>query len=378
MRVFSFQTLNKKNKMNFRLALLALFLLSITSGRSIAGPALLEISAKTTFYSNVISKYSGLDTLKNELNKKWSGSGINAFKEYLNTVQFQEQLKASDNIHFVFPSSAGVYNGSLKSDSLSAFDQLLFLSRNLGDRNAEAGVLNSYAVSHALNGKMDNAISLLNNAIVLNLEIKNMVSVRNNYLSLQRINRYRGNLNEALKYNQAIIVIDQTTKNNRLLAEAFMDQAEILTSQKSYTHAESLVLRRALPLYYYGLKDKNGTIRCYDQLADTYHQQKKFTQAKWFYIQSNMLARKINSPLEVVKSLINLANVKMSIGDYHLALSDYKEAEQISLKYKFKNQLIELKSYLYDVHNKLGNSGASSSAFSEFKVMKETFLRTIQ
>jgi hypothetical protein len=91
-----------------------------------------------------------------------------------------------------------------------------------------------------------------------------------------------------------------------------------------------------------------------------------------------MLARKINSPLEVVKSLINLANVKMSIGDYHLALSDYKEAEQISLKYKFKNQLIELKSYLYDVHNKLGNSGASSSAFSEFKVMKETFLRTIQ
>jgi tetratricopeptide (TPR) repeat protein len=282
MRVFSFQTLNKKNKMNFRLALLALFLLSITSGRSIAGPALLEISAKTTFYSNVISKYSGLDTLKNELNKKWSGSGINAFKEYLNTVQFQEQLKASDNIHFVFPSSAGVYNGSLKSDSLSAFDQLLFLSRNLGDRNAEAGVLNSYAVSHALNGKMDNAISLLNNAIVLNLEIKNMVSVRNNYLSLQRINRYRGNLNEALKYNQAIIVIDQTTKNNRLLAEAFMDQAEILTSQKSYTHAESLVLRRALPLYYYGLKDKNGTIRCYDQLADTYHQQKKFTQAKWF------------------------------------------------------------------------------------------------
>jgi tetratricopeptide (TPR) repeat protein len=364
--------------MNLRLAAFVLLLVNIPEGRSKAGFAILESHSDTTFSPNIVSKYSGLDTLKQELNRQWSGSGIAAFRQYLNAVKFHEQLKASDNIPFVFPSSAGIYNGALQSDSLSAFDQLLFLSRNLGDRKTEAGVLNSYAVSHALNGKMDDAINLLNSAIVLNLEINNMVSVRNNYLSLQRINRYRGNLGEALKYSQAIIVIDQNTKNNRLLAEAFMDQAEILTSQRSFTDAESLVLRKALPLFYYGLKDKNGTIRCYDQLADTYHQQKKFTQAKWFYIQSNMLARKINSPLEIVKSLINLAHVKMSIGDYQLALLDYKEAEQISIKNKFKNQLIELKSHLSDVHDKLGNSVAANSAFSEFKVMRETFLRTIQ
>jgi hypothetical protein len=34
-----------------------------------------------------------------------------------------------------------------------------------------------------------------------------------------------------------------------------------------------------------------------------------------------MLARKINDPLEIVNSLINLAHVKMSIGDYQLALA---------------------------------------------------------
>ena len=318
------------------------------------------------------------DSLNQELTKQGSSSGIRAIKEHLNTLQFREQLKASDNIPYVFPTSAGVYNGSLKSDSLSAYDQLLFLSRNLGDRNAEAGVLNSYAVSHALNGRMDDAVRLLNEAIVLNLEIKNKVAVRNNYLTLQRINRYRGNLIEALKYNEAILMIDLNAKNNRFLAETYMDHAEILTSQKNFTEAESLVLRKALPLYYYGLKDKNGTIRCYDQLADTYHQQKKFTQAKWFYIQSNMLARKINDPLEIVNSLINLAHVKMSTGDYQLALMDYKEAEQLSVKNRYTNKLIELKSDLADVYTKLGNSGAASSAFSEFKVMKETFLRTIQ
>jgi tetratricopeptide (TPR) repeat protein len=364
--------------MSLRSILLSLLLLSISVDRGIAGFVRWDYRVGNSPYWSIISQIPKSDSLNQELTKQGSSYGIRAIKEHLNTLQFREQLKASDNIPYVFPTSAGVYNGSLKSDSLSAYDQLLFLSRNLGDRNAEAGVLNSYAVSHALNGKMDDAVRLLNEAIVLNLEIKNKVAVRNNYLTLQRINRYRGNLMEALKYNEAILMIDLNAKNNRFLAETYMDHAEILTSQKNFTEAETLVLRKALPLYYYGLKDKNGTIRCYNQLADTYHQQKKFTQAKWFYIQSNMLARKINDPLEIVNSLINLAQVKMSIGDYQLALMDYKEAEQLSVKNRYTNKLIELKSDLADVYSKLGNSGAASSAFSEFKVMKETFLRTIQ
>jgi tetratricopeptide (TPR) repeat protein len=364
--------------MSLRSVLFSLLLLSISVNRGIAASARWDDRVSDLPYWSIISKISKSDSLNQELAKQGSSSGIRAIKEYLYTLQFREQLKASDNIPFVFPTSAGVYNGSLNSDSLSAYDQLLFLSRNLGDRNAEAGVLNSYAVNHALNGKMDDAVRLLNEAIVLNLEIKNNVAVRNNYLTLQRINRYRGNLSEALKYNEAILKIDLNGKNNRFLAETYMDHAEILTSQRNFTEAETLVLRKALPLYYYGLKDKSGTIRCYDQLADTYHQQKKFTQAKWFYIQSNMLARKINNPLEIVNSLINLAHVKMSIGDYQLALMDYKEAEQLSVKNRYTNKLIELKSDLADVYSKLGNSGAASSAFSEFKVMKETFLRTIQ
>jgi tetratricopeptide (TPR) repeat protein len=333
---------------------------------------------QSTHFWSVLRKKSELDSLIAELKSRHHAADVHLIKDLVKSIQFREQLKAADNFIPVFPVSAGVFQGEMLSDSLSAFDQLLFLTRNLGDRNAEAGVLNSYAVSHALNGKMDDAVRLLNEAIVLNLEIKNELALRNNYLILQRINRYRGNLSEALKYNKVILTIDLNAKNNRFLAETYMDHAQILTSQKNFTEAETLVLRKALPLYYYGLKDKNGTIRCYDQLADNYHQQKKFTEAKWFYIQANMLARKINDPLEIVNSLINLAHVKMSIGDYQLALSDYKEAEQLSVKNRYTNKLIELKSDLADVYTKLGNSGAASSAFSEFKVMKETFLRTIQ
>ncbi|MBM3401693.1 MAG: tetratricopeptide repeat protein [Bacteroidetes bacterium] len=364
--------------MNLRYLFVFIFLLAlvIESCSAAQEPGISENQNSANW--SVLRQQSELDSLIIDL-KSYISSGETQFlKEFIKDLQFRNELKAADNFIPVIPVSAGIYQGSLASDSLSAFDQLIFLYRILGDRNAEAEVLNSYAVNHALNGRMDDAIRLLNDAIVLNLEINNRIAVRNNYLILQRINRYRGYLGEALKYNQAILLIDQDSKNNQFIADSYMDHAEILTSQKKFAEAETMVLRKALPLYYYGLKDKNGTIRCYNQLADTYHQQKKFTQAKWFYIQSNMLARKINSPFEIVNSLINLANVKMSIGDYELALSDFKEAEQLSVKNSFTLKLIEIKSDLALVHRKLGNSTAANASFSEFKVMKETFLRTIQ
>lgn len=334
--------------------------------------------SKMSYYWSVSRVPSELDSLKSDIGSRSDNGDIHSFRDYVKLLHFKEQLKASGTFVPVFPTSSGVFNGTFATDSLSAFDQLIYLYRNLGDRKAEAGVLNSYAVNHAIQGKMDDAVRLLNEALRLNIEINNKSAIRNNYMTLFMINRYRGNLSEALKYNQAILGIALETKNNKSVAEAYMHHADILTGQKNYEAAENLILRKALPLYYYGLNDKLGTIKCYDQLGITYFQQKKFTEAKWFFIQSNMLARKINSNIEVVGSLINLAHVKMSIGDYDLALSDIKEAEQLSVKNKYSNQLIEIKNDLAEVYTKLGNSGAAHSAYTEFRTLKDVLFNTFQ
>jgi hypothetical protein len=87
-----------------------------------------------------------------------------------------------------------------------------------------------------------------------------------------------------------------------------------------------------------------------------------------------MLARKINNPSGIVTSLINLAHVKMSIGDHLLALRDLREAEQLSLKHKLNYKLIEIKNDLAELYNKMGDPVASNSAFSEFSVLKDALL----
>ena len=320
-------------------------------------------------------KLSLSDSLKAEILRSASFEPV---KNYFNILQLRKQLMTYNSAPTTLPVSSGIFNGHFSSDSLSAFDQLIFLYRNLGDRVAEANVLNSYAINYALKDDMEQAVFLMEQALNLNLEINNTKAALNNYLSLSRLCAFKGDINKALKYSNALIDAAEGLKNPTFVAEGYNSLISLWTMQKRYKEAESLILKKALPLNYYKLKDQAGTIGCYDQLADIYSKQRKFSEAKWFYIQSNMLARKVNNSMGIVTSLVGLAHVKLAIGDYQLAFSDLKEAEKLSLKHNFNYNLIEIKSTLSELYTKTGNQLAANSASKEFDDLKADFLSTLQ
>lgn len=355
------------------LAILALAL-SAVSNSSIAS-ARIENTGEIDHWS-VIPSISVYDSLKIEVKKAALPNNPDALKEYIEALQFRELLKSSDSPLPAFPTSAGIFSGSLKSDSLSADDQLLILYRTLADRKAEAGILSSLGTNAAVDGNMEKALMFFQDALKINTEIDNIPAVIKNYFSLARIYRYQENLPEALKYNLLIMEEALETRNNRYLGEAYLNLASIWTAQKRYKEAESIIMSKALPLFAYKIHDKFGSIRCYDQLAEIYQQQKRFSEAKWFYIQSNMLARKINSSSGIVNSLVSLGHVKMSIGDHQLALTDFREAEQLSISNKYQFKLVEIKSDLSKVYTVMGNKSAASSALSEFTALKDAILKS--
>jgi len=327
-------------------------------------------------YWSILRAKSVFDSLKVQVKKAVVPNNPNALNDYIRALQFRELLLASDSPLPAYPISAGIYKGSLVSDSLSADDQLLLLFRNLGDRISEASILSSMGTKAAVNGNMDKALLFFNSAMKLNIALNDEPEIIKNYFSLARINSYKGNLPEALKYNQAIVKSALESGNNRYLAEAYMNLVDIWSAQKKFKEAETLIMGKLLALNYYKLKDYVGTIRCYTQLAKIYQQQKRFSEAKWFYIQSNMLSRKINNTPGIVNSLINLAHVKMSIGHHSLALKDFREAERLSISNKYSYQLVGIKNDLSRVYAMLGNKTASSAALSEFTVLKNALLNT--
>jgi len=79
--------------------------------------------------------------------------------------------------------------------------------------------------------------------------------------------------------------------------------------------------------------DSIGLRLCFNNLAKVYRsQKKKYSQAKWFILQSNTLSRSMNDIPNIITSLNTLAGIKIDIKDYDLAKRDLNEALQLSSK----------------------------------------------
>lgn len=85
----------------------------------------------------------------------------------------------------------------------------------------------------------------------------------------------------------------------------------------------------------------------FSDLALLYVKQGRFSEAKWYFLQSMYLARQQNNHKLTFSNLINLAMVKSAIGDFALAQQDLIEARNLATT---KGWLIDL----IEVEKKLG------------------------
>lgn len=126
------------------------------------------------------------------------------------------------------------------------------------------------------------------------------------------------------------------------LGSVYFKIATIKRIQKKPKLAEYYIISHALP-YYSSADDFKGRARSFDFLGHLYQDQKRFSQAKWFYIQSNTEARRLKDTAGTITSLINIGIVKLLIGDVSLAKTDLAEAEQLSKEGNFGHILAGFK-----------------------------------
>ena len=73
-------------------------------------------------------------------------------------------------------------------------------------------------------------------------------------------------------------------------------------------------------------EDTTGIRSSFDDLARVYISQKKYSEAKWFTLQSNKISRQIKDVPNIVSSLVKLAAIKMELSEYKMAARDLDEA----------------------------------------------------
>jgi uncharacterized membrane protein YgaE (UPF0421/DUF939 family) len=136
------------------------------------------------------------------------------------------------------------------------------------------------------------------------------------------------------------IRLDTTTNDtvkaslyNQMVAQ-YLEYDKLDLKTKKYYQQQALSYTYLELHLYSKLNDSTGLRSSFNSLSKVYRSQKKYAQAKWFILQSNSLSRAKKDTANIMNSLLILANIKMEIKDYSLAMRDLDEAFKISRRLK--------------------------------------------
>jgi len=92
-------------------------------------------------------------------------------------------------------------------------------------------------------------------------------------------------------------------------------------------------------------------------LAQLYVLQNRLSEAKWFFLQSNIISRQQNNDKLTIANLISLAGVKSDIGDFKLAQQDLVEAGEMARSHGWLVELIEVQKQMNLIqHNRMATA----------------------
>ncbi len=121
--------------------------------------------------------------------------------------------------------------------------------------------------------------------------------------------------------------------------------------------------------------DTTGLRISFDNLTKAYHAQHKYSQAKWFILQSNTLSRYKNDNPNIITSLLELASIKSDIKDYKLAMRDLNEALTISSKNHYPQQESEVQLNYALLYNKMKNYAKADIAMKRSHAIDDSIKR---
>ena len=100
----------------------------------------------------------------------------------------------------------------------------------------------------------------------------------------------------------------------------------------------------------------------FSELALLYVMQNRFSEAKWYLLQSNNISRQQKNDKLTIDNLIALANIKASIGELALARTDLKDAQAIATANGMSADLLVIQKKSEEIEL-TGKPGFSKSEF---------------
>lgn len=153
---------------------------------------------------------------------------------------------------------------------------------------------------------------------------------------------YRIDLKFKKHVRYPLIEIPANNSMGRLLTNATIKVVKIhpITldrTEYSFQAAENAVMRIAQ--HNMRFRVYNDASYNFSELARLYIQQNRYSEAKWYLLQSNIISRQQNDDKHTIANLLDLATIKSDLGDFMQAQQDLTEAHDLANMRGLKEEL---------------------------------------
>jgi tetratricopeptide (TPR) repeat protein len=157
------------------------------------------------------------------------------------------------------------------------------------------------------------------------------------------------------------------------IADVYLKYDTIANKRRRLYYQTEALNYTMLALHLYSrYSDSTGLRLSFDNLAKVYYSQKKFSQAKWFILQSNNISRIKNDIPNIIASLVRLSVVKMEIKDYKLAMRDLNEALSLSIANKMPEMEANVQKNYGFLYNRMDNPAKGAVALKRADVILDS------
>ncbi|MEO6851735.1 MAG: hypothetical protein ABI203_10270 [Mucilaginibacter sp.] len=175
----------------------------------------------------------------------------------------------------------------------------------------------------------------------------------------------------------------QTAANDSLkgqlytqIARQYLKYDSISSKKTIFSHQNEAIKNTLSAIHIYSkYNDTTGLRNSFDDLTKAYHAQHKYSQAKWFILQSNTLSRDKNDNPNIIVSLIELASIKADIKDYTLAMRDLNEALMISSKNHYTQLESQVQLNYAMLYNSMKNPTKAAIALKRHQAIEDSIKR---
>jgi len=134
-------------------------------------------------------------------------------------------------------------------------------------------------------------------------------------------------------------------------------------SEYSFQAAENIVMRDAQ--HNMRFRVYNDASYNFSALAKLYIQQNRYSEAKWYLLQSNIISRQQNDDKHTIANLVDLALIKSDLGDYSQAQQDLNEAQDMARARGYNDDLATIEKKMAYIKQNRNNAPKTDARYAE-------------